>query len=256
MTDRPPQPQESFVPRSRARRLSMAVVFCVLSAACAAGLLVVQHWRHEHLRVLLLSLDIDAVMQNASLTAYAKDQAKPLYAAHCARCHGADMKGNASMGAPNLIDRHWLFGAGGVFDIERTVLYGIRSGHSKSHNVTDMPAFGLTGRLSAAETLNLVQYLLQLKGRPHQPMAASEGRTLYNDLGKANCGDCHGEDGRGNSYYGAPDLTVTGANDSNEARGLYDAIYSGQHRIMPGWINVLSLEEIRALAIYVYLAGR
>jgi cytochrome c oxidase cbb3-type subunit 3 len=251
-----PQPRESFAPRSRGRRFSTAIAFCVLSALGATGLLLAQHWRHERLAVLLLSLDINTIMQNASLTAYAKDQAKPLYAANCARCHGADLKGNASLGAPNLIDRYWLFGDGSVFDIERTLLYGVRSGLSKSHDVTDMPAFGLTGRLSAAETRNLVQYLLQLKGLPHQPMAASEGRALYHDVGKANCGDCHGEDGRGNSNYGAPDLTVNAANDAGEARGLYEAIYSGQHRIMPGWIDVLSLEEIRALAIYVYLARK
>jgi cytochrome c oxidase cbb3-type subunit III len=250
-----PQPKESFASRSRGRRLVMALGFCMLSAACVAGLLLAQHWRHERMQVLLLSLDINDILRNSSLTAFAKDEAKPRYAANCARCHGADLKGNAALGAPNLIDRHWLFGDGGVFDIERTVLYGIRSGHSKSHNVTDMPAFGLTGRLSAAETRNLVQYLLQLKGRPHQPMAASEGRALYYDVGKANCGDCHGEDGRGNSNYGAPDLTATAASDVAEARGLYDAIYSGQHRIMPAWIDVLSLEQIRALAIYVYLAG-
>jgi cytochrome c oxidase cbb3-type subunit III len=248
------QPKDSFASRGRGRWLIMAIGFCVLAVAGVAGLLLAQQRWHE--RVLLLSLDINAIMRDSSLTAYATDEAKPLYAAHCARCHGADLKGNAASGAPSLVDRYWLFGDGGVFDIERTLLYGIRSGHSKSHNVTDMPAFGLTGRLSAAETRNLVQYLLQLKGRPHQPLAASEGRALYHDVGKANCGDCHGEDGRGDSNYGAPDLTVNAANGGGEERGLYDAIYSGQHRIMPAWINVLSLEQIRALAIYVYLVGK
>ena len=162
------------------------------------------------------------------------------------------MRGNTSLGAPNLTDEVWLYGDGRVFGIERTVLYGVRSEQSKSHNVTDMPAFGLTGRLSDAEIRNLVQYLLQLSGRAHQAPAASEGAAFYNDVAKANCGECHGDTGRGNPDYGAPDLTVNVWNSGADPRALYDAIYFGQHRIMPGWIGTLSLAQIRALAVYLY----
>ncbi len=130
---------------------------------------------------------------------------------------------------PNLTDKVWLFEKGDVFDIERTILYGIRSGASKARNVTDMPAFGATGRLSAGEIRNLVQYVDQLSGRPHQAQAASEGRTLYLDAAKGNCGDCHGFNGRGNSYYGAPDLTKNVWNSGGGDQALYDAIYYGEH---------------------------
>ena len=47
-----------------------------------------------------------------------------------------------SVGAPNLGNSVWLYGDGGIGDIEYTILYGIRSGHPKAHNVTDMPAEG------------------------------------------------------------------------------------------------------------------
>lgn len=33
-----------------------------------------------------------------------------LYADNCAACHGADLKGNREMGAPNLADAIWLYG--------------------------------------------------------------------------------------------------------------------------------------------------
>jgi cytochrome c oxidase cbb3-type subunit III len=211
------------------------------------------HLRREHLAHRLLASDPDSVIKDPALTRFAADQAKPLYAANCASCHAADMTGNATVGAPNLSDGVWLYGNGSVFDIERTLLYGVRSGLSKSHNIADMPAFGLTGVLSAGDVRDVVQYVLQLSGRPHQSQAAREGRSLF--FGTANCGDCHGGDGRGNPDYGAPNLTANVWNSGGDPQSLYDAIYFGQHRVMPAWIGTLSLEQIRALAVYVYTAS-
>jgi cytochrome c oxidase cbb3-type subunit 3 len=36
---------------------------------------------------------------------------KELYAQNCVACHGAEGKGNAALGAPNLADRVWLHGS-------------------------------------------------------------------------------------------------------------------------------------------------
>jgi cytochrome c oxidase cbb3-type subunit III len=36
---------------------------------------------------------------------------RPLFVANCAPCHGADGKGNAAVGAPNLTDAIWLYGS-------------------------------------------------------------------------------------------------------------------------------------------------
>ena len=69
-----------------------------------------------------------------------------------------------------------------------------------------MPAFGLTGRLSDGEIRSVVQYVLQLSGDNYDPTAANEGRRVF--YGNANCSDCHGMDARGDSGYGAPDLTA------------------------------------------------
>jgi cytochrome c oxidase cbb3-type subunit 3 len=247
-------------PNSAARMIGtgqprLGIILMILLVA-VAGILWTLHLRHDRLRDRLLASNPDVIVKYPQLTAFAVAQAKPLYAANCARCHAADMTGKPSIGAPNLIDRQWLFGEGSIFDIERTLLYGIRSEHSKSHHVTDMPAFGLTGRLSDAEIRNLVQYLLQLSGQSHRKAAASDGRAVYFDVAKANCGDCHGDSGRGNSNYGAPDLTVNAGRGFGDERSLYDAIYYGQHRVMPAWINVLTLAQIRALAVYVYVSGQ
>jgi cytochrome c oxidase cbb3-type subunit 3 len=206
--------------------------------------------RHERRRANLLMAMPNQVSSNESLLDFGVREGAPLFAAYCANCHGADLTGNSTLGAPNLADSVWLYGAGGVYDIERTVLYGIRSGHGKSRNVTDMPAFGQLGVLNDGEIRAIVQYLLKLSGRPYQVEAANDGRALF--YGKPNCADCHGPDGRGDPYYGSPDLTADVWNSGGDVQNLYDAIYFGQHHNMQAWLGTLSLFQIRALATYVY----
>jgi cytochrome c oxidase cbb3-type subunit III len=113
-----------------------------------------------------------------------------------------------------------------------------------------MPAFGLRGMLTDAQIRDLVQYLLKLNGRPNLGESAEEGRALY--YGKPDCSDCHASDARGDSDYGAPDLTVNVWNNGGDLQSLYDSLYFGRHRIMPAWLGTLSLEQIRALAVYIH----
>lgn len=208
------------------------------------------HLRSEHMQERLLAALPDAVAHDPSLLNFASAQARPLYVKHCAACHGADLHGNSVLGAPDLTDDVWLYGDGSLYDIERTILYGARAGISNSHDEAEMPAFGLRGVLSEAQVRSVVQYVLQLSGRPYQVEAANDGRALY--FGVANCGDCHGPDARGNNDYGAPDLTRNVWNNGGDPQSLYTSIYAGRHRIMPAWRGVLTLEQIRALAAYVY----
>ena len=234
------------------KRLNITKWALPLTAIVVIGLVMiaVTHWRYAQLQDRLLATAPEAVAADPALVRFATAQARPLYAAHCAACHGPDMRGNPALGAPDLTDNVWLYGEGRLFDIERTILYGIRSGQDKSHNETDMPSFGLRGILSDAQIRNAVQYVLQLSGRPHGAEAANAGRAVY--AGAGNCGDCHGPDGRGNPDYGAPDLTRNVWNSGGDSQALYTTIYFGQHRIMPAWGGSLTLEQIRALATYVY----
>jgi len=227
-----------------------AAAAVVLVAAGGAALAGIRHAQRQRLESRLLASFPNAVLSDPALVRFAVGEARPLFAAHCAVCHGENMRGNTAIGAPNLTDSIWLYGNGTVYDIERTILYGVRSGLSKTHNVTDMPGYGLRGRLSPGQIDSLVEYLRKMNGRPHQAEAAEEGRALY--YGLANCGDCHGSDARGDSDYGAPDLTVDVWNSGGDPRSLYRSIYFGRHRTMPAWIGKLPLEQIRALAIYIY----
>lgn len=224
--------------------LAAVVVFGI--AAVLAGL----RLQRTRMQDRLLAATPAVAGEDPALVRFATAQARPLFQRNCAVCHGADLRGNTALGAPDLADSTWLYGTGRVFDIERTILYGVRSGRSKTHNVTEMPAYGLEGRLSEGQTRSLVQYLLKLDGRPYEAGAANEGQELY--FGAPDCGDCHGPDARGNSDYGAPDLTINVWNSGGDPQSLYDSIYYGRHRVMPAWIGVLSLEQIRALAVYIH----
>jgi cytochrome c oxidase cbb3-type subunit 3 len=53
------------------------------------------------------------------------ERGKPLFAQTCAACHGADGKGNQQLGAPNLTDKTWLYGAG-----EAAIIEGVTRGRN------------------------------------------------------------------------------------------------------------------------------
>ena len=56
---------------------------------------------------------------------------EPLFARYCAACHGADATGNQALGAPDLTDEVWLYGAS-----QRAILESVsqgRQGHMPAH---------------------------------------------------------------------------------------------------------------------------
>ena len=239
--------------RSSKRR---AVRWAALTLVCLgviAGVMVYRA-RSGYAETRLLATPPTDIMQDASLVSFANAQGAPLYAAHCASCHGADMKGNSSTGAPSLVDDVWMFGDGNIFEIERTILFGIRTGSSKSRDVTEMPALGQRGLLTDAEIREVIQLVLKLGGRPYREDAAAEGRRVF-DNGDAACRGCHGDDGRGDNYSGASDLTTGVWNYGGDEKALYDSIYFGRRGVCPGQYGVLTLGQIRSLAVYIYAAS-
>ncbi len=195
----------------------------------------------------------EVVATQPDLVRFAVAQAKPLFAQNCAVCHGANLKGHTDIGAPDLTDSHWLYGDESVHQIERTILYGVRSGQSKTHDITEMPAYGQRGQLSDGDIKNLVQYLLELSRRPHDEQAALAGKALF--YGAGQCYDCHASDAKGDADYGAPDLTADAWSYGGDPGALYTSIYAGRHGVMPAWYGKLSLEQIRVLAVYVHAAA-
>ena len=198
----------------------------------------------------LVAAAADQVPSDPTLVRYAHTVAVPAFAQNCARCHGADMKGNPALGAPNLTDKVWLYDQGGVSDIERTILYGIRSGHAKARNITDMPAVGRLGVLKPAEIYDVVQYVRQISRQPHDDKAAVRGLALFKD--KGNCFDCHAPDGTGNPDYGSTDLTANVWTYGGDDVTLFKSVRDGRHGKMDAFIGKLSPTQIRALAVEIY----
>jgi len=92
-----------------------------------------------------------------SLSGKSTDQAavargKPLFAENCVACHNEDGKGNRELGAPNLADAIWLYGATKA-DVERSIETG-RGGV--------MPSW--VGRLDAATIKKVSIYVHSLGG--------------------------------------------------------------------------------------------
>jgi cytochrome c oxidase cbb3-type subunit 3 len=240
--------------RARSGRWAL-LLGVLLIAALVLGILMHGQRERARLNAQLLSLYPQDVASHPALVRFAIAQARPLYEKHCAACHGRNMQGNPAIGAANLVDGDWIWGRGTVFQIERIILYGIRSGNPQALGETDMPAFGLMGRLSPAQINELVQYLLRLNHRPYDAEAANAGQALFNDV-HYGCYDCHGADAHGNPDYGAPNLTVNEWNNGGDPQSIYDSIYYGRHRIMPAWGGVLSLAQIRALAVYLHVLSQ
>jgi cytochrome c oxidase cbb3-type subunit III len=228
------------------RRLA-AITGVILVALVIFAVLGVQRMK---LADRLVATAADEVPNDPTLVKYAHQVAVPAFANTCARCHGADMKGNPAAGVPNLTDKVWLYDQGNVSDIERTILYGIRSGHAKSRNITDMPPIGRLGVLKDNEIRDVIEYVELLSNRPHDAAAAERGDVLFKDRG--NCFDCHAPDGTGNPDYGSTDLTANTWTYGGDRETLFKSIRDGRHGKMDAYIGKLSFAQIRALAVDVW----
>jgi cytochrome c oxidase cbb3-type subunit 3 len=115
-----------------------------------------------------------------------------------------------------------------------------------------LPGLGRVGQITAAETHDVVEFVLQISQQPHDAAAAERGRFVYMNHGA--CYDCHSPDGYGVSDYGTPGLTGRGGSwlYGGDRDTLYKSIFDGRHGKCPAWINTLSFAEIRALAAYLY----
>jgi cytochrome c oxidase cbb3-type subunit 3 len=208
-------------------------------------------WADEYLLSRrLMAESPDRIPMDPALTSYAIQWGKAAFQANCVSCHGVDMKGSQRTGVPNLTDNIWLYDFGRVSDIERTVLYGIRAGLGKSHNVTDMPAIGRQNALSPAEIKDVIAYVRSLHKQEADPAAVERGTNIFQDKGV--CYDCHSRDASGIPDYGAPSLIDDDWLYGGDDQTLYKSIYDGRHGKCPAWINKLSFATIRAIAVYVH----
>jgi len=221
---------------------ALASLLLVASATSAAFAL-----ERLHLQARLLSEFADELPADASLHAYARQLAEPAYADHCASCHDQSQSKTLS---PDLKSGHWIYDFGRVSDLERTILYGIRSGHGKGRNTADMPALGITGQLAAEEIRDVAAYVISLSRQEGDPAAIARGEKIYQ--GKGQCFDCHGADASGNIDWGTPGFDQGHWLYGGDPDSVYASIHDGRHGRCPAWIGRLEPLTIRALAVFLH----
>lgn len=198
-------------------------------------------------RAALEKTPLAEVKNDPDLLRFAMVGGAATFATNCAPCHGRGAQGFA--GYPNLNDDDWLWG-GTLADIERTISYGIRSGH-KETRLSDMPKYGLDGLLNPAEINDAAEFVLSLSKRATDSAAAARGAKIFAD----QCVSCHGVDGKGNTELGAPNLTdgiwLFGGRKSD----IVQSITTGRGGSMPAWHERLDPVTLKSLAIYVHSLG-
>jgi cytochrome c oxidase cbb3-type subunit III len=233
-----------------ARKIQWRAAALALSLLAIAG---AYSWSQHSAAERLVRADPTQILLDPALLQRALNLGRPLYQKHCATCHGAALQGNPARGVPNLAKNAWLYG-GDPVAVEHTILYGIRSGHPKAHNVTDMPALVRSGQISADDARDVVELLESLASVPHDSQMAERGRAVY--YGKGNCFDCHAADARGVTDYGAPALTGPIWLYGGDRSTLYQSVLDGRHGICPAWVDKLTPSQIRSLTLYLVSTSR
>mgnify|MGYP001072124025 CR=1 FL=1 len=176
---------------------------------------------------------------------FAYNGGKAVFATFCSQCHGAGA--NGAVGYPSLIDDDWLWG-GSMEDIYTTINHGIRHEADLDTRLSDMPAFGEF--LTDEEIAGLVQYvgaLSEINGAEK----TEEGEILFLD----NCAACHADDGTGDRFVGAPNLTDAIWLYGSDPATLEETITFARFGEMPAWAGRLSEAQVRQAAVYIHSLG-
>lgn len=184
------------------------------------------------------------IQKDPNLMEFALQGGRAAFKENCAACHGTGAAGG--IGFPNLNDDDWIWG-GKINDIYTTLLYGIRSGHTKAR-FNQMPSFGLDGILSKNEINDVAEHVLSLSQKSANN---KNGAKIF----QANCIACHGSQGKGNQKLGAPNLTDKIWLYGDKKEDLFYTIYYARAGVMPYWQGRLDDQTIRQLALYVYSLG-
>jgi cytochrome c oxidase cbb3-type subunit 3 len=200
---------------------------------------------------------VDAMWANPVARAAAIKAGAPLYARHCAGCHGTDARGTSAAHTPDLTDGHWLFGGEDIdtflirpSDIAFTILHGIRSGDPQARNLALMPALGTGHSLDPDEVAAVTEYVLKLSGQPYDATKIAAGKETFE--GEGGCYDCHTVQGWGDAAIGAADLTRPETYLYGHDRAAIAAsVTQGRVGVSPAFAGKLTPAQVRNLSIYV-----
>jgi len=194
----------------------------------------------------IAAASLQEINDNPDLLQIATAGGKVIFANNCAPCHGTGATGRPG-GFPALVDDDWIWG-GTLDDIHTTIVHGIRNAQDPDARISQMPAFGADGTLTAAQINAVADHVLAISG---QGPDNAEGATIFAD----NCAACHGDLGRGDPALGAPDLTDQIWLYGGSKQALVSQITRPKQGVMPSWNTRLSDVEIKQATVYVHSLG-
>ncbi len=196
----------------------------------------------------LATASLSQIEGDPSLLAFARALGKTAFGDNCAACHGTGAAG--AKGFPNLNDDDWVWG-GTLDQIQKTIKYGVRSGHKQAHEGA-MLAFGRDGILKSNEIVMVANYVRSLSGLPvSKDLSLDAGKKIFAD----NCASCHGDAGKGNQELGAPNLSDKIWLYGSDEASLIETITNGRGGVMPTWEGRLDPATINALTVFVHTLG-
>jgi cytochrome c oxidase cbb3-type subunit 3 len=196
----------------------------------------------------LATVALDDIAKDPALRTFAVAQGKAAFGDNCAPCHGSGAAG--ARGYPNLNDDDWLWG-GTLAEIHQTIEFGARSGHKQARD-SQMPAFGRDGILKRDEVVAVANHVRALAGLPTRRGVNPEaGRKVYAD----NCALCHGDAGKGNQEFGAPNLTDGIWLYGSDEATIIDVVANSRASVMPAWTGRLDPVTLKSLALFVHTLG-
>ena len=190
------------------------------------------------------------IAADPALMGHVREAGRTLFIDNCAVCHGT--RGTGGPGFPNLAAKARLWG-GDPETIAETIRIGINSTNEETR-VSQMMAFGRDGVLDDKQIRAVAAYVRSLSNLPmgeDDKARIEAGKEVFT----ANCVACHGEDARGSTDAGAPDLTDAAWIYGSDAQSVFTTIYSGRQGHMPHWEGRLSPVDIKLLALYVGTLG-
>jgi cytochrome c oxidase cbb3-type subunit III len=203
--------------------------------------------RGEKMKV-LGSTSLAEIEKDPALLSLARARGRTVFGDNCAPCHGSG--GAGAKGYPNLNDDDWLWG-GSLDQIMQTIQFGARSGHAKAHE-GQMLAFGRDAILKKDEIVTVANYVRSLSGLSTAPgFDAAAGKKIFAE----NCVSCHGEEGKGNQEFGAPNLTDKIWLYGSDEATLVETVTNGRAGVMPAWNGRLDPVTIKALTVFVHSLG-
>ncbi len=193
----------------------------------------------------LETIELAALPADEDLHRFAISAGESVFRNNCSQCHGAGGGGVQANGYPSLVDDDWLWG-GTLEDIALTVRHGIRNEDDPDARWSEMPAFGEI--LEDEDIAKLTAHVRSLSGLGE---GDADGAVLFDE----NCSSCHGVDGMGDRFLGAPNLTDVIWLYGGSEDAVYESISQARFGVMPPWGERLGEAQVRAVSAYVHSRG-